>query len=278
MKRTTLKTGTNQFVILTPLNARSVSVSSMRIKPTALLNDNDETVKLIYDKSFILERGSQVSLGKEPFKISYIENADPDFLLHASKLTKASYFLMPTIGETRSYFMWSKHFVNCFISTESDIYLDHGCDLPCVYLLYRFSKSIQYSNFEKKIQSNELFIGMYDVDPFHVLYVLKIPEHLFDEYEQFMKGKYSKFHVKYKEQILTFHNAPRTSDLYGILWKTRQFREKLETKLTGIVERESDIIKIDPAAELHDPPLLEEEMYLEKYKIKKIIKPNVEYE
>jgi hypothetical protein len=43
-------------------------------------------------------------------------------------------------------------------------------------------------------------------------------------------------------------------------------------------ERESDIIKIDPAAELHDPPLLEEEMYLEKYKIKKIIKPNVEYE
>jgi hypothetical protein len=99
MKRTTLKTGTNQFVILTPLNARSVSVSSMRIKPTALLNDNDETVKLIYDKSFILERGSQVSLGKEPFKISYIENADPDFLLHASKLTKASYFLMPTIGE-----------------------------------------------------------------------------------------------------------------------------------------------------------------------------------
>jgi hypothetical protein len=123
---------------------------------------------------------------------------------------------------------------------------------------------MQYSNFEKKIQNNELFIKMYDVDPFHVLYVLKIPEHLFD--------------VKYKEQILTFHNAPRTSDLYGILWKTRQFREKLETKLTGIVERESDIIKIDPAAELHDPPLLEEEMYLEKYKIKKIIKPNVEYE
>jgi hypothetical protein len=162
MKRTTLKTGTNQFVILTPLNARSVSVSSMRIKPTALLNDNDETVKLIYDKSFILERGSQVSLGKEPFKISYIENADPDFLLHASKLTKA--------------FMWSKHFVNCFISTESDIYLDHGCDLPCVYLLYRFSKSMQYSNFEKKIQNNELFIKMYDVDPFHVLYVLKIPD------------------------------------------------------------------------------------------------------
>jgi hypothetical protein len=88
----------------------------------------------------------------------------------------------------------------------------------------------------------------------------------------------SRYQIKYKEQILTFHNAPRTSDLYGILWKTRQFREKLETKLTGIVERESDIIKIDPAAELHDPPLLEEEMYLEKYKIKKIIKPNVEYE
>ncbi len=278
MKRTTRRTEMGQYIILDPLNARSVSVSSMRIKPTTLLNDKNEVIKLIYDKSLILEKGSQVVLGKEPFKISYIEDADPNFILHASKLTKASYFLMPAIGESRDYFIWSRQFVNCFIYVEDEQYLDHGYDKPCVYLLYRFSKSTQYSKFEKKIQYDDNFIKMYDVDPFHVIYVLKIPESLYREYDLFIKGKYSKFHIKYKEQVLAFHKASKSSDLYGILHKTKKFRENLESKLTGIVEKNSDIIKISPNVELHDPPIMEKEMYLNSYKIKKTMKQNVEFE
>ena len=278
MKRTTLKAGTGQIVIFTPLNSRSVSVSSNRIKPLVLLNDKDEPIKLVYDNIPVIEIGQQVNLGKESFKISYIETIDSNFILHASKLTKTSYFLLPTIGESREYFLWSNQFVNSFIHVEDELYTKHGYEKPCLYLLYRFSKSIPFAKFEKKIQEHELYITMYDVDPFHVLYVMKIPESLYSEYELFMKGKYSKFHTKYKEQVLAFHRAGKASDLYGILTRSKKFREKLEKKLTGVVERDSDKVRINASAELHDPPELETEMYLDAYKIKKIMKQNVEFE
>lgn len=278
MKRTTLNSGKGQFIILSPLNSRSVSVSSNRIKPLILLNSKDEPIKLVYDNIPIIEKGGQVVLGKELFKISYIETVNSSFILHASKLTKTSYFLLPTIGESRDYFLWSSQFVNSFISTENELYTNHGYSKPCIYILYRFSKSVNFSKFEKAIREHKLYITMYDVDSYHTLYVLKIPESLISEYNLFVKGKYSKFHTKYKDQIISFHNANSDSDLYGILNKTKAYREKLETKLTGTINKQSDIIKISDSAELHDPLNIIDETYLDFYKIKKIMKANVEFE
>jgi hypothetical protein len=268
MRKTTLHAGTGQFVIMDPINGRSVVLRSTRIKPIVINSDTDDDVieSIQYNGLPTIGRGKQIVLGKEPFRVNHIEASGENFILHASKLTKASYFMLPALGENRSYFLWDSLFVNAFVDVEDACYESLG---PHLYLLYRFSKKRSYARFEQIIQQNELFVNMFDVDPFHVLYTFRIPDELVIEYRLFKKGAYSKLHVNYKQQVLAFHQAGRSSSLAGILNKTESFRQRLSKDLAA---------EIHKSAELHDAPVLHEETFLNKYKIKKVLEPNVEFE
>lgn len=268
MRRTTFNAGSGQYVILEPQSGRSVKISSTRIKPIVKSHEDRFGTKTIteikYANAPLFKVNQQITLGKEPFKINHIKEHGSAFMLHASKLTKSSYFLLPFLGETRDYFLWNSQFVNVFMDFENP---DIGSE-NTINVLYRFSKHLKYTEFEKKVQQHELFIKMIDVDKFHTVYSFNVPTGYEIEYEFFRQGAYSKFHEKYKEQILAFHGANKTSKLHRILNRAESLRVEMQTDLAAPVRK---------GVELHDPPVIEEETYLNKYMIKNILQPNGEF-
>lgn len=63
--------------------------------------------------------------------------------------------------------------------------------------------------------------------------IYNIPEEFKEEYENFLKGKYSKLIEESKQDILSFWGEDENSPLYGILYKT----EKGKDFFTNIIDK-----------------------------------------
>lgn len=90
---------------------------------------------------------------------------------------------------------------NTFIGDEA--YKQHDNN---IFLLYRFYGSKEFLAYEDYLKSNELFVGSYDPDEYHVMYIFKVPEEFQKDYDLFKAGKYSELDYEYKVIIFSFHN------------------------------------------------------------------------
>ena len=264
----TIQVGESKMdVNISVLNPRTLTISPAN-GDYEILNSKEELVGLNYCDNLIIKEGSTLLVGKQKYKIQKIKRNSCKGLTNSYKLythlklSKSCNFIMPFLGFTRAYFRWSYNFVNCFIGTEE--MGDYG---DSIYLLYRFSGHISFSEFESKLQKHPWYVETIDTDRFHVMYKFDIPEKEKKQVRYILKGKYSKLSEKSKERLLTFHATTIDTVLGQILTKDQSRRVMLEESLASSPEYK-DRVSIDQDAELYDVFYTEEEIFMNSYIIK----------
>lgn len=205
--------------------------------------------------------GETIKMDKDTYKIDkIIRSNDPGasgYQLIIHTLTKSSNLIMPFLGKSRQFFRWGDNFCNCFIGTEEAG--DYGSS---IYLLYRWDGTKRFVEFEESIQSHPWYTGSWEPDKHHSMYEFCIPEGDKD-INAVIKGKYSHISVTGKEQILKFHGHNDEHKMAQIFRRDPVLREKMIRDLS-IKTR----VEMPEDAELLSKFVIDQEMYLEKFRIK----------
>tara|TARA_B100001093_G_scaffold514357_1_gene588219 strand:+ start:1235 stop:1804 length:570 start_codon:yes stop_codon:yes gene_type:complete len=134
-----------------------------------------------------------------------------------------------------------------------------------IFFLYKFSSNKKFLEYEDYLEKQELFEISYDPDKFHAMYVFKIPDGHRNIYDQFLKGRYSKFPQDYKVHIFKFHNITSPSHRVAqVLFRHPDLREEWEDKLDVVISED---------AEVSSPPNIKLETYKEEHKYVNPLKP-----
>lgn len=186
-----------------------------------------------------------------PFKVNYIEKlGENKYSLLATRLTKATRWIMPMLrvkNETYTSMRYYSHLVNCYVGTESEGYM------PYIYLVYRFSGSMEFREFENSLRTHELFDSMVDIDKHHIMYIFEMTEQQKEIFNLFKLGKYSKFPEDYKKRILNFvinpADSPTEADrevtvTYGALYKTGLQRQRIEAQIGTDLPKDAEYFSI----------------------------------
>jgi len=242
-------------------NARMIIINPMLNSVERRNNDNNiSELNYIDEINFSIDKELQIK--KQIYKpkiIRKIENSNvkSGYYLFTHEINKSTNFIMPllipTTEVTREHYRW-RDLCNCFIGSEFDG--DWG---SYIYLLYRFNASKEFFNLEQYFKSRTDFAESVLIDDFHILYKFNVNEDIKEDYNLLIEGKYSKISNLSKEKILRFHFLPNDSPTYKILHKCDTRRVEMETNLETTISKN---------AELYDVFKVENEIYLESYKIK----------
>jgi len=172
-------------------------------------------------------------------KMIIVDDKQNNVIIFSSLPNKTSTFLLPLVNMTKLQLRYDTYFENAFLHTD----LKHIC------LLYRFTGTNLYKEFESFILKQNLFERHFNFDPCHVMYLFRIPETFRKDIEFFLDGKYSRFSVTLRDLISNFYGPE--SFVFQIVYKTRNLKE--------ILEKELDV-KLDDDMELASKPILELEV------------------
>lgn len=163
------------------------------------------------------------------------------------KKNKSSEFILPMLGGNKDLFLYNSLLINCYIGTSED--------KNCIVLVYKDSNSIIFNKFERAIIRLRSFLKAYDTKKY-VVFVFRVPIYYREEYTKFTAGKYSKFSLEYKLQILEFHDQEIEDRLGQILFKSEDLRSKMENRLDA---------EIPVHSELYSTPDMKKEIFNLKY-------------
>ena len=146
-----------------------------------------------------------------------------------------------------------------FVDDLENVYIKDDLEKhdKCIYLLYNFNiKDPEFTKYESELTENDLFVDLIDINN-KVLYILKFPEDYIEEYNLYIKGKYSKFGDDAKELILKFWNDKYSSTTWinQFLIKTKQilYKEKvLKQQIELTLSTEQSPVRLSDDAELSD--------------------------
>jgi len=138
---------------------------------------------------------------------------------------------------------------NCIVNTY--LFTNTNSSLGKFYILCKYNyRKPEYSIYEDKLISNELFVNSYDVKD-KVLYEFNFPDVYKFEQIKFINGEYSLFKKDAKTLILKFW-----TELYGnipsfvtglllkikqTLYKEEKLRKKLEEELGEIIPKDREL-------------------------------------
>lgn len=211
-------------------------------------------IQLDYGDEYVISTSKNIILNKQKYKIQEIEKSNKGYILYMYEtITKSTNFIMPFLGGTRDYYRFKNEFINCYIGTEQSG--DYG---NYIYLLYRFSGSLEFVQFEERLQNHPYFEESYEVDNYQTMYVFNIPQDYMEDIQLILDGKYSKIQPETKENILRFNQSRTNSILEKILFRDPSWKAELENKLKA---------SLPDDAELYSIFNVEEEIFREKYKI-----------
>ena len=145
---------------------------------------------------------------------------------------KSSKFLLPMLGGNKSLFMYDSLLVNCYAGTSED--------KNCIVLVYKYSDSKLFGKFERAIIRLRSFKKSYEIGNY-MIFVFKVPKYYKEDYVMFMRGKYSKFNLDLKLQILAFHDQEIEDRLGQILFKSPQLRARIERSLDATLPKGSEL-------------------------------------
>src|SRR6267378_4800052 len=152
------------------------------------------------------------------------------------KKTCTTIFLLPGIGLKRQNLL--KHgFISAYLDDK-----DHEVHYEnAVYLLYKPSQVQEFQKFlTSEYKRTPLLVEDYDYPGGYIVTVYKFPAEFMEEYELFLRGKYSKFRKKYielfpmKVEMLNPANHMYTEKLslqYHIFERTDALRKYWEDRL-----------------------------------------------
>lgn len=262
MGRKIVSLSNNTYVTLDVDNPRFIKIYPL-VSEVERRNDKNDIIELNYNEEFKISVGQELVLDKQvykPFSISRIESTSTMtgcFCLFNYDLNKSTNFilplLIPDLTVTRQHLRWTDY-CNCFVGTEEDG--DYGNH---IYLLYRYNGDKSFLDFEKFLTNYKYFVEKIEVDNFHSLYKFDINPIVIKDYQLILEGKYSSISDFSKKLILNFHFLDNFSPTYKILYKTDDRKLELEKKYEVSIPHDVD---------LYDKFVFEEEMYMNKYKIK----------
>ena len=227
-------------IIITPKSPLSCIVTggTTLIKPHKV---NDEILSLELPDGRFISKGDVLKVKERPYKINIITREVYDlktisYILKTAERNKSSMFVLPMLGGSRHLFMYNSQLLNAFIGFN-----DH---VDCIVLLYRWSGDPLFAKFENALKQFQSFIISYDPDPYHVIFVFKIPTDHEEDYKKFLIGKYSELSDIFKLKIIDFHNAELDGTLGQILFKSNNRRLELEEKLGCKLPEDSELLSI----------------------------------
>ena len=163
------------------------------------------------------------------------------------KKNKSSKFILPMLGGMRRLFFYDTLLINCYIGTDTD--------KDCIVLVYSYSDSLLFNKFERAIIKLNDFFKAYETDK-HVIFIFNVPREHIRNYKKFIAGKYSKFSLDYKLQILEFHDQEIEDPLGQILFRSERRRDIMEKALDAVIDEDSELYSI---------PNMEDEIFNPKY-------------
>jgi len=180
------------------------------------------------------------------YEIIKIEKlTDRAFRLLTTIETKTKQFILPCLEKTREYFLYDTFLENAFIKLDNNDITN--LEFPLI-LLYRYSESELYKQFELNITKHNLFSKMVDINPYEVLFIFNIEEYKKD-IDCFIRGKYSEISSKLKKEILKFHNYSEDGTMGLVLNKHPKLREQLEIHFNTPIHKNSELYSIPDIGE-----------------------------
>lgn len=226
--------------LLTPINSRSIEVETK----DSFIQVN-KAGKII--QSILLGGEKKISLGDEVscyivdtlsyYKISSITQITKNlFQLSCEDLTKTSLYLLPCLGGTRNIFGWS-YLYNSYIT-------DYNSDNPKLKLTYRFVGSENYNKLENFLINHKFYICTKEENKYLTSYIFSIPDEYKQDYHSFLDGKFSLLSEKLKQNILVFHGFNKRTNVYKILYKSKELKTELEKELGIELEENCELASI----------------------------------
>lgn len=237
MTSITLPSGIN--VHLKVVNTRMLSVTPGH-RQYEILDENGKLVGLDYSGEYLISKGSVLQVGNQKYKINEIQRSTTTQgyeLYTFRKITTTGTFIVPFLGEDRTYFRWSLEFVNAFIGTAD------SADTDYVSILYRFNGSVEFANFEEKLKDRADFVSAKDTDKYHILYTFKLPEKFKSDIDIVTQGKYSEVSDEAKTTILDFHYSDRKKPIGQILFKCPIRRKEMEKELGHDIPSDNELFE-----------------------------------
>jgi hypothetical protein len=172
------------------------------------------------------------------------------FLLTSHERNKTSVFLLPVLPKLQltkklsqltlptkieiSKYCYNTYLINAYISQHN-----HGT----LTLVYRFSNHQTYKLFEECMLGHTRLVKVSEgkSDFSYVLFEVQVETAFKEDVIRFLQGKYSQLSDALKSRILSFHNANKSSSLYGILHKTEAYRKFLSRDLNYPISEEMEL-------------------------------------
>lgn len=232
-----------------PINGKSLYINTSSVAFLTTKVDKDDFIT-----SVSLENKYEIKLGDEFYvrigvvdslykvKLIAIEEGNKSIVLFSSVPTKTSLFILPLLKKSKTELKYDSYFINAFVDDNSEY----------ISLLYRFTGTEIYKNFEQTLMSDPLFITHKDYDPYHVMYVFKIPKELQTDIEAFKEGRYSLFSNTLRQRILKFHGNEDEAATMKIIRQDEGLRKQLGYHLG---------VELPEDAELASKPNLKIEIY-----------------
>lgn len=231
-----------------PLDASRLFIDTSNL---AFLNVEKNQDNDVYKVSF--EDSKWISLGDKltvriglvdsvyEVKMIIIEKKQQNVILFSSLPNKTSAFLLPLLNKTKTQLKYDTYFVNAFLSEDHK----HIC------LLYRFTGTKHYKEFEDSMLKEKLCVRHIDYDSYHVMYLFRIPDKFKEDVEHFLIGKYSLFSNTLKSLIFRFYGSSTETIIFQVIHKSPQLRQIIENDLH---------VRLNEDMELASIPILEHEI------------------
>jgi hypothetical protein len=174
-------------------------------------------------------------------KMIVVEKNQQNVILFSALPNKTSTFLLPLLNKTKNQLKYDTYFVNAYLTKDRK----HLC------LLYRFTGTKHYKEFEDSMLKEKLCIKHIDYDPYHVMYLFRIPDKFKEDVNFFIEGKYSKFSNTLKSLIFRFYGSSTETVIFQVIHKSPQLKAMIENDLH---------VKLDDDMELASKPILEQEI------------------
>ena len=232
-----------------PVDACRLLINTSSIAFLDIVKDEQKNVQSVsFEGDKMISVGDQVKVRVGVVDTIYnivaiiIAKDKTSVMLFSSFVNKTTTYLLPLIGKTKQTLKFNSYFVNSFIDES----------LQYIGILYRFTGTQLYKEFEETIMKDKLYIKHIEYDPYHVMYVLRIPDEYHRDIENFLIGKYSQFSDNLKKRIISFHGINRDSFIYQVIYKSENLRRLMEKDLGSPIEKDSELSSV---------PVLDHEHY-----------------
>lgn len=245
LKGSAIRLSPEKTVEVEPLSGRilKIDTSSVAFLDITYDEEKDHILLISLEGKHTIALGDKFSIPigavTSVYEIRYmiVEKGEKSILLFSSLPTKVSKFLIPLLGKSKNDLRIYSYYVNAFL----DRTMNH------LLLLYRFTGTDIYKEFESKMMSDPLFVSHFEYDNYHVMYKFRIPDEFEDDIYNFINGKYSSFSKRLKNLIQKFYGSEERSNIMSIINKTKERRKKLE-ELIG--EELSEDMELESKPEL----------------------------